>query len=124
MSTQCNWNTYGPLGVSAFGVMPPPGVLISCALVALPPGVLKLALRFTVLPLAPLGAGRCGVPGTSPSSLSPVSSGIYSGHDCFERTWHTCPHPSLLVLADPAWVHFFAVPSLCFRVPMHLVWFS
>lgn len=83
--------------------MKPPGELISCALFALPPGVWKLALRLTVLPLTPLGALGRGVLGTSPSSLFFLSQRVVICNLAVaEHTCHTCPRPLLLVLADPA----------------------
>src|SRR4051812_30913612 len=100
----CNevYDAYGPPEVSAAGVMKPPGELISCALFALLPGVWKLDLRFTVLPLAPL-AGPCrGVLGTSPSSLSRVNSTVHAEDESSRHTCRTYHHPWLLVLAGPA----------------------
>lgn len=82
--------------------MKPPGELISCALFALPPGVWKLALRLTVLPLTPLGALGRGVLGTSPSSLFLGQCVLICNLAVAKHTCHTCPRPLLLVLADPA----------------------
>jgi hypothetical protein len=54
-----------------------PGVLISCALFALLPGVLKFDFLLTVLPLTPFNAVGRGVFGTSPSNLSSLSLQVY-----------------------------------------------
>lgn len=96
-------NAYGPPEASAFDVMKAPGELISCALLALPPGVWKFAFRLTVLPFTPFAVLCRGVLGTSPSSLfnfsqsCPANKLIVPKHTC-----RTCPRPWPLVSVDPA----------------------